>query len=194
MPSEIIVNKSEIPWYRRPLLFTLFYLLLQPVALIIMLTGANYYRTKGGYRKWGKGLKAVLFTMGLIGFLFGLALSIGDAAKETAASTPSGGLATDGDTPAIRAELITGQFGEFVQLVGDDSKPFTVQRVVINGRAGDPGCDSSKTNLGEPPLLPATLKRGDISLYSGLCGRRVLTADIFTDRGNVTFKFHEDGN
>src|SRR5579859_3203543 len=82
--QQIVTDTSQIPWFRRPLPFILFYLLLQPVALLIMLTGPNYFWTKGGYWRWGRGLKIFFFIIGLVGILFGLALTVGDTPKDTA--------------------------------------------------------------------------------------------------------------
>ena len=57
MSSELIIDKDQIPWYRKPLAFFLILLICQPVTLIILLTGPNYLPNKGGYIRMPKALK-----------------------------------------------------------------------------------------------------------------------------------------
>jgi hypothetical protein len=193
MTTEIIADKHQIPWYRRPLPFGLFYILCVPVALIVMLTGPNYFRVKGGYSRWGKGLKSVFFILALGWFLINLALAIGDASKETASTSPAASESGDA-APHMRVEAVPLQIATAITVTSDDDQPFTMKRIVANGRAGEEGCDSVLKNNGNDPLPPQMLKRGDAAAFMSICGSSVLTADIYTDRGRSTFKFGTNSN
>ena len=84
-----------------------------------------------------------------------------------------------------------GPEGRFwIDVTGDDDQPFMVQRVVANGRAGEPGCDSTIKFNYVDPYVPATLKRGDTTAALFTCGNALLSAEIYTDRGNASFTFN----
>jgi hypothetical protein len=83
-------------------------------------------------------------------------------------------------------------------ITGDDDNAFIIQRVVINGRENERGCDFPKfapdpndaDYRGATPL-PATLKRGDQAAFASICGE-ILSVDIYTDRGKSQFKFTQN--
>ena len=90
-------------------------------------------------------------------------------------------------------------------VTGDDDQPFTITRIIFNGRASEVGCDypdysppnTPAKKLSSDPLtaiqqmqLPfaSTFKRGEQQTYLPRCGK-ILSAEIHTDRGTVTYKF-----
>ena len=79
-----------------------------------------------------------------------------------------------------------------LNITANDDSPFTVQRVVINGRKNETGCDIVHTDdvseLGAT-ILTTPLKRGDVMQVLVSCGEKVLSADIYTNRGVASFKF-----
>lgn len=72
MTTEIIADKTQIPWFRRPLQLMLLYFLITPIALVILVTGPNYYFARGGYKRMGMGLKSFLVIAGSLYLLFQL--------------------------------------------------------------------------------------------------------------------------
>jgi len=99
-------------------------------------------------------------------------------------------------------------------VTGDDDQPFTIKRIIYNGRASETGCDypdfapkipaelqafpeaQLKSLQGIMPELEGpfakTLKRGQQATYYSSCGK-ILTVEIQTDRGTSRFTF-ENGN
>ena len=100
--------------------------------------------------------------------------------------------------PNMRAEID----GNNLSIIADDDNPFTVQRVVLNGRENEKGCDSRVAVLQDAQnpdfpssTLPAALKRGRNIFFNtgGSCGE-ILSADIYTDRGVSHLKFGDATN
>ena len=83
-------------------------------------------------------------------------------------------------------------FGAMITVTANDDEPFTAQRVVVNGRKGEPGCDSTVAREGYPALVPAKLKRGDAANFQAQCGDSILSADIYTDRGTQSVTFNSE--
>lgn len=200
MTSEIITDKSLIPWYRRPLVQLVWIVFLLPVWLILMWTGPSYYRTRGGYKTFGITAKVLLSTGGI----FLIALGLGQMAAEDAnspltasspslvdsqaPSKPSAPAPASAAPPTMRVAVEPSRL--MIVITGDDDQPFTVQRVVSNGRVGERGCDSTlKPNDNLEPYTPTTLKRGDSTSVNYFCGDALLSADVYTDRGTASFKF-----
>ena len=98
------------------------------------------------------------------------------------------------DGPKMHAEVQ----GESLTLTADDDGVITVQKIVVNGRAGQDNCDSSTEKLsaewakvGVTLPLPARLQRGDSvsDVFSG-CGQ-ILSAEVTTDRGTLSLSFSD---
>jgi hypothetical protein len=109
------------------------------------------------------------------------------------------------DTAQIaNMKAAVGGNGAMLSVTGDDDQPFTIQRIVFNGRPNEKGCDlpdspvdpSQMANTAEGELqalagskLPVSLKRGDTAAFFSVCGSAILSADIYTDRGAAHFTF-----
>jgi hypothetical protein len=103
----------------------------------------------------------------------------------------------------MQTEVGEGQYGTPKLVVtADDDAAFTIVRVDFNGREKEVGCDlpgfatnpetsgsigASEAAQGTP--FPTTLKRGDTADFYSVCGK-ILTADIYTNRGGKHFKFN----
>jgi hypothetical protein len=96
------------------------------------------------------------------------------------------------DSPKMQVQSNGGVVSD-VTVTSDDDNPFTITRVVINGRDGEKGCDvTDKPSTVDSPStgLPATLKRGDQAVVYVACGK-TLSVDVYTDRGSGSYKFDE---
>lgn len=108
------------------------------------------------------------------------------------------------DAPDMMANVYPKEHGSTLTVIGDDAKPFTINRIVLNERESYVDCDLPKYGRdpkappvkGEAPSmeamygtkLPVTLKRGAQAVVVSDCGE-ILSADIQTDRGRVRYKF-----
>jgi len=101
----------------------------------------------------------------------------------------------------MRVEARTSAIGlEALVVTSDDDAPFTVQRVVFNGRTGEKYCDVKARAF--PHNIPAgsiyegfdffvtNLKRGDSVSIPFACSSHLLKADIYTDRGSSSVEFN----
>jgi hypothetical protein len=115
--------------------------------------------------------------------------------------------------PGMRVEVAPTEATRMI-VTGDDDQPFTINRIIYNGRASETGCDypdfapkipaelqalpeaQLKALQGVMPELEGpfakTLKRGQQANYYSSCGK-ILTVEIQTDRGTSRFTF-ENGN
>jgi hypothetical protein len=85
----------------------------------------------------------------------------------------------NGTAPTMRVEVSKELR---VTITSDDTDPFTVNRLVVNGRAGQSGCDTTASGL------PATLRHGDAVTIHGIsCGSKILQVDVYTNRGSSSF-------
>ena len=191
-----------------------------PVGIGFMLFCAAY-RYNGGkivrVSKWTKALLIALFTLIWIWWLAlfsskfdasRFSSSPGGTSSPTSASVPDSKSSdtsanasntpspstdtTSNSPPGMRVESEEGNAGNFlVKIIGDDDQPFTVRRVVVNGRAGEQGCDSEQKIPGSESEngFPATLKRGSMTFAAVACGA-LLSAEVYTDRGTASFKFN----
>jgi hypothetical protein len=194
MPSEIITDKALIPWYRRPLVQIVWFVFLLPLWLILMWTGPSYYRKAGVYKKFGILAKVLLSIVGILLIV----LALGQMAPEETNTPSRMGGGTPNTVPApdtavappsMQVEAVPGEITLDLSVTSDDDKPFTVQRVVVNDRVTEEGCDSTKMTGSIPLFAPARLKRGDTAAFHTACGTTILSARVYTDRGTVAFKF-----
>jgi hypothetical protein len=72
---------------------------------------------------------------------------------------------------------------KILQIVSDDPNSFTVQRVVLNNREKEKGCDFSFAEGTDNP--PKTLREGDSTFVIPDCGSEVEEIQVYTDRGTV---------
>jgi len=100
--------------------------------------------------------------------------------------------------PNMQVQSSQTAIGKVMTVTGDDDSAFTIQRVIINGRQNEKGCDFPKFAPEENDMdyqgatpLPATLKRGEQAAFGTGCGE-ILSVDIYTDRGTSQFKFNQN--
>jgi hypothetical protein len=102
------------------------------------------------------------------------------------------------DGPNIRITGEETRYGQALVLTADDDAPFTMERLVFNGRENEKNCDLPKYGLSAESTdmsneaasmqsaygtqLPAKMKRGDRAVFFSGCGA-VRTLDIYTDQG-----------
>ncbi len=163
-----------------------------------MWTGPSYYRTRGGYKKFGITAKVLLSISGI----FLIVLALGQmVAEDTDAPLSASGGAPSNTTPSpdaaaslpnMQVQAVPGPITVNVQVTGDDALPFTVQRIVVNDRPKEKGCDSNLENIDILPFAPTKLKRGDATIFYSSCGSQVLSVDVYTNRGTASFKFNSD--
>jgi hypothetical protein len=82
-----------------------------------------------------------------------------------------------------------------VTITSDEDGVVTIQRMLINGRNGDRGCDfEGKYQPDRYPgtywNFPVTLKRGDFTHVMALCGR-ILQVTVYTDKGDASLNFDD---
>lgn len=103
-----------------------------------------------------------------------------------------------GGVPDIKVTTQETQYGPALVLTSNDDTPFTMQRVVFNGRENEKFCDLPKYQLDVHSTdmsneaasmqsaygsqLPVTMKRGDRAVFFSACGAPT-RLDIYTDRG-----------
>jgi Short C-terminal domain len=131
------------------------------------------------------------------------------AAAPAPAEKPEAASNNASESPTMLGKVEQTQNGQVFDLTADDDKPFTVLRLVFNGRENEPACDLPKFQL-DPTVpanlanqagtmqgaygthLPVTMKRGDQAVFFSGCGN-ILLVDIYTDRGTSEIKF-DDAN
>jgi hypothetical protein len=87
------------------------------------------------------------------------------------------------DRPRMHVEVLNKP-GLRVTITSDDRDHLTVNRLILNDRDGESGCDTTERGL------PATLEHGDaVTVYGMACGSKILQADVYTNRGTASFKF-----
>ena len=108
------------------------------------------------------------------------------------------GCEKDGGGPKMQVET-TNRPGAFatVTITSNDADSFTVERVVLNGRDNQKGCDSALAPVPSDFMvvkLPAKLQRGDATSILADCGDKILIVSVHTDRGVSSFQMNERAN
>jgi hypothetical protein len=103
--------------------------------------------------------------------------------------------------PGMTVEMAPTEAPKMI-VTGDDDQPFTITRIIYNGRASQTGCDypdfepklpqayqALQDVVPESQRTPAkTLRRGEQAVYYPSCGK-ILSVEIQTDRGTSQYKF-----
>jgi hypothetical protein len=129
------------------------------------------------YRLWGPGLSS----------------------RPVAPTNSTSAASASGDLPTFDVQSSTGYLGESgrgLDITLTDSRPVSIQKLVINGRTNQPECFVSADNPGSNVLIGKLFGQlfnmhvGDrftVMLNPG-CGDKFVTVDIFTDHGAVEYR------
>jgi hypothetical protein len=81
--------------------------------------------------------------------------------------------------------------GTFVELTLLDQESTRVERVVLNGRAGEKDCDLQDylySNLFSIRFDQTELKKGDKLSFRFTCGDELISTDVYTNRGTAHYE------